>query len=120
MHFLVDASLPGPTAQIIRLAGHEATDVRDIGLGTADDSLIAQLARDTRRCLISRDGDFGNVLDYPPKNYFGLVVIEAPEGAGRAIVLDMVGQFLKETAVIARLVGRLAIVERHRIRLRPA
>src|SRR5260221_3388728 len=107
MHFLVDASLPGPTGDVIRHAGHDATDVRDIGLGSADDSIIAALAQTNQYCLISRDGDFGNVLDYPPEDYFGLVVIDAPEGAGRDVVLTMVAQFLAATDVLLRLKGRL-------------
>jgi predicted nuclease of predicted toxin-antitoxin system len=119
LHFLVDASLPRAVADVIRAAGHGATDVRDIGLGNADDSVIARHAKDHGFALISRDGDFGNNVDYPPHEYFGIVVIEAPEGSGRAVVLAMVEQFLKASDVIAKLPGRLAIVERHRIRLRP-
>ena len=120
MHFLVDASLPSATVPLIRSAAHEATDVRDIGLRCADDSIIARLAREQKYCLISRDGDFGNMLDYPPKDYWGIVVIDTPDGAGRNVVLEMIGQFLKEKNLIEKLPGRLAIVQRHRIRLRPA
>ena len=35
MRFLIDADLPRPTAELIRSFGHEATDVRNIGLGPA-------------------------------------------------------------------------------------
>jgi hypothetical protein len=36
--FLVDASLPRTTSDLLRRYGHQATDVRDIGLGTAPES----------------------------------------------------------------------------------
>ncbi len=119
-HFLVDASLPRATAEVIRAAGHQATDVRDIGLGDAADDLIAAHAVEHGQCIITRDGDFGNVVDYPPADYRGIVVIEAHDGAGRAVVLGMIERFLRETEIVDRLDGRLAIVEPGRIRLRPA
>jgi len=39
-HFLVDASLPRPVGDLLRSHGHQATGVRDIGMGTAKDPLI--------------------------------------------------------------------------------
>jgi predicted nuclease of predicted toxin-antitoxin system len=66
--FLVDASLPRATGDLIRAYGHQATDVRDIGLGTAADQDIAEHARLHQRAVISGDQDFGNVLLFPPAN----------------------------------------------------
>ena len=119
IHFLVDASLPRATASLIHAAGQQASDVRDIGLGTADDQQIADHARANGLCLITRDGDFGNILDYPPQDYAGIVVIDAPEPSTRDMVLNMVQQFLQQTAVLASLSGRLVVVEAARIRVRP-
>ncbi len=118
-HFLVDASLPRPTADLIRALGHVATDVRDIGMTAATDREIADHARGNQLSIITRDQDFGNILDYPPNDYFGIVVVQAPHGATRAIVLNLVESFLQQTAIIQQLAGRLAIVETGRIRLRP-
>ena len=120
LHFLVDASLPGPTATVIRACGHDATDVRDIGLRAATDDQIAAYARTNRFSIISADGDFGDVTTYPPANYEGLVVIQPPRRANRAVILMLIEQFLNTTDVTSVLPGRLAIVEPGRIRLRPA
>jgi len=117
--FLIDASLPRPTASLIRSLGHQATDVRGIGMATAADEAIAKHAQDSRLCLITRDLDFGNVREYPPEAYAGIVVIRAPDGAGRSIVLKMIECFLHEEEVIHRLPGHLVVVERTRIRVRP-
>lgn len=119
VHFLVDASLPRCVAGLIRSHGHSATDVRDIGLGTASDSRIAAHAKENQLVLISVDGDFGNNKDYPPADYAGLVIVQSPPDANRAMVLRLVGELLNATAVLAVLPGRLAIVEIGRIRLRP-
>ncbi len=120
VHFLVDASLPRSTADLVRSLGHQATDVRDIGLGSAADAVISGHAQTHRLCLLTRDQDFGNILDYPPEEYFGLVVIRTPGVAPRSVVLRMVERFLRQVEIVERLPGRLAVVEVDRIRLRPA
>ena len=119
-HFLVDASLPRATAELICSCGHQATDVRDLGLAAALDPVIAEHAKSAQLCLITRDGDFGNVLDYPPQDYFGIVVVQTPEAAPRSVVLEMVERFLREPDVVENLPGRLAVVEPARIRVRTA
>lgn len=60
------------------------------------------------------------ILDYPPQDYAGIVVIAAPEPASRDVVLQMVAQFIRQLPLLPDLKGRLAIVESTRIRLRPA
>jgi hypothetical protein len=117
--FLVDASLPRATANLIRAHGHYATDVRDIGLGTASDQDIADHACQQQLAIVSSDQDFGNVLLFPPANYHGLVVIRPPDGATVAVLLSFVEQFLNDSKVVANLPGRLVIVEPGRIRCRP-
>src|SRR5947209_8702819 len=118
-HFLVDASLPRATGDLIRAHGHQATDVRDIGMGTALDPDIAKHARINQLAIISIDRDFGNVVQYPPADYQGLVVIRPPDGATVARVLSLVERFLTDGKVIANLAGRLVVVEPGRIRCRP-
>src|SRR5690606_32670532 len=111
IHFLVDASLPRATAASIINAGHEALDVRDIGLGTASDAEIAEYARTNGLCVITRDGDFGNIFDYPPERYAGIVVLSTSEPASRDTVIRLVEEFLHETSLLQLLSGRLAVVE---------
>jgi predicted nuclease of predicted toxin-antitoxin system len=46
MHFLIDASVPRSVDAVLRHLGHEATDVRDVGMRDAPDDIIAAYARD--------------------------------------------------------------------------
>jgi predicted nuclease of predicted toxin-antitoxin system len=117
--FLVDASLPRATGAVIRAHGCQATDVRDIGLGTASDQDIADRARQHQLAIVTVDQDFGNVLMFPPAGYSGIVVIRPPDGATVAVLLSLVEQFLNDAKVMANLPGRLIIVEPGRIRARP-
>ncbi len=118
--FLVDASLPRATGDVIRAHGHKATDVRDIGLGTAPDQDIGAHARQHQLVIVTGDQDFGNVLSFPPSDYVGIAVVRPPDGATTRIVLSLVEQFLNDAEVMANLPGRLVIVEPGRIRCRPA
>ena len=120
MRFLVDANLPLSTAPQMRSLGHEVADVRDIGLGTADDSLIASHARENGFCLITRDKDFGDIRNYPPANYAGIVVLNLPDDTVAPVVLRVLESFLSHKEWLDRLPGHLAIVESWRVRFRPA
>lgn len=64
--FFVDASLPRSTGDVLRQHGHQATDVRDIGMADSADDEIADHALFHQLALISCDQDFGIVLTYPP------------------------------------------------------
>lgn len=57
MHFLIDASLPRSAADLLRRFGHDATDVRDVGMRDAPDNAIADYARRCHLVLITRDFD---------------------------------------------------------------
>jgi predicted nuclease of predicted toxin-antitoxin system len=119
MKFLIDANLPRPTADLVRRFGHEVRDVRDIGLGDALDEIIAAYAKNNAICLLTGDFDFADVRDYPPDEYSGIVVLALPDNANREFILWLVEAFLKQQEILDLLPGRLAIVDRAKIRLRP-
>ncbi len=120
MDFLIDASLPRGTAEVLRQHGHGATDVRDIGLGSAADPLIGAHAREGRLCLLTGDNDFGNIRDYPPEIHFGIVVVQAHSVGTKSDVLASIQSFLMQAEIIDHLAGRLAVIDEQRIRLRPS
>lgn len=62
MRFLVDNALSPELAKGLCAAGHDATHVRDIGLGSADDSAIFACAATDDRIILSADTDFGTLL----------------------------------------------------------
>lgn len=100
-------------------AGHAAIDVRDIGLGDADDASIATRANADGLCLLTGDFSFADVRNDPPAEYVGLVVFEFPKGATANVILSLVKAFLSRDEVLVKLPGRLGIVAFEGIRLRP-
>jgi predicted nuclease of predicted toxin-antitoxin system len=119
VQFLIDASLPRDVAKLFLACGHGAIDVRDIGLRHADDPKIAAHAKSLRLTLISCDFDFGDIRIYPPSDYFGLVIIDRPDNATVAQILELVERFLAHHDLLNNLVGRLVVVDKRRIRIRP-
>ena len=95
-------------------------DVRDIGMGSADDQQIADYARAHKACLLTADFGFADIRWYPPKDYHGIAVLTLPKNANRGYILRLVERFVSQTEVLDRLPSRLAIVGPDQIRLRPA
>lgn len=120
MRFLIDADLPRSSKPLLEKYGHEAIDVRDIGLRHAKDPVIARYAVDHQACLITGDFGFADVRNYAPASYHGIVVLELPRDASAKFILGLMESFVQQTAILAVLPGQLAIVEAGRIRLRPA
>ncbi len=120
MHFLLDANLPRSAAGAVQRLGHEAVDVRDIGLGGAEDSQIAAHAKANSLALITRDFDFSDIRNYPPDEYAGIIVLDLPDDAVAATVVKVIESFLSQPQLLSQLAGRLAIVESWRVRFRPA
>lgn len=79
MRFLIDASMPRSASNVLAEFGHEAIDVRDIGLRNAPDERIAARARENGETLVSRDFDFADIRNYPPGEFCGIVVLKLPE-----------------------------------------
>jgi predicted nuclease of predicted toxin-antitoxin system len=48
-------------------------------MGSADDGVIARHARENAFCLITRDKDFGDIRNYPPGDYGGIIVLDLPD-----------------------------------------
>lgn len=120
MRFLLDANMPRSAAGAVQRLGHEAVDVRDVGLGGADDAQISAYAKEHKLALVTRDFDFSDVRNYPPADYAGVIVLEPPDDAIAATVVKALESFLSQPELLAHVPGRLAIVESWRVRFRPA
>ena len=119
MRFLIDANLPRSLVVFVSKLGHEPQFARDIGLSTAPDSEIAAHAKKTGAAILTRDLDFADIRQYPPEHYSGIVVLRVADDAIAPHIVSVAGRFLREQDFVSQLPGRLAIVERDRVRFRP-
>ena len=116
MKFKLDENLGAEIARILRGFGHDVSTVYDQKLHGSTDEAIYDVCRRERRCLVTLDLDFGNVLRFPPEPTAGIAVLRPPGKAILGIVVALTRQLI-EALKKERIDGRLWIVEPERIRI---
>ena len=117
MRFLVDEDLPRSLAEVLRSAGHDALDVRDIGLRGHPDLAVSKAAQESGAVLISGDRGFANILSHPPGSHAGIVVAHFPNEVPNSTLNEQIlaaVQSLGEDEIR----GNLVMIEPGRIRIR--
>ncbi len=116
MRFKTDENLSLDVAELLKRQGHDAENVwQELLSGTPDTNLIL-VCQQERRILLTLDTDFANILAYPPRDYFGIIVFRLAN-QDKVSVLTVVGKLLKllETESPEK---SLWIVEEGRVRIR--
>jgi len=116
IRFLIDEDMPRSTAKLLREAGFECLDVRDIGLRGAKDDAIYQRAQQENCILITGDLGFGNSLRYPLGSHKGIVIArfpnEMPTGKLNQILIETINNIRED------IPGNLTIIEPDKVRMR--
>jgi predicted nuclease of predicted toxin-antitoxin system len=117
LRFLVDEDLPRSTARFLGHRGYVADDVRDLGLRGAAGRQVFERAQVLEAVLLTGDGDFANILEFPPGSHAGIIVSRIPdqyssEALNRALLQAI------EDLTAEEIRGSLIIVEAGRIRIR--
>jgi predicted nuclease of predicted toxin-antitoxin system len=87
--FKLDENLPIEILNELEAAGHAADSVHDEGLAGAPDPVILEKLQGEGRILLTMDKGIGNVRNYPPQEYPGIVLFRPPS-SGRRSVFDFV------------------------------
>jgi predicted nuclease of predicted toxin-antitoxin system len=115
--FLIDEDMPRSTARVLRDAGYEATDVRDIGLMGHKDPVIFARAQAMDATLVTADREFANLLLFPLGSHAGIIVTRTPNRMSIQQLHEMLLAAL-ENLRGHDLHGTLVVVEPGRTRLR--
>ena len=116
MKFKLDENFGVRTQKIFLPHDHDVLTVREQQLQGCADQTMYDVCRSERRCLVTLDLDFADVLRFPPQQAHGIVVIRVPQNPTLLLVEQLIRQFLKalETMTIDK---KLWIVEIGRIRI---
>lgn len=117
MKSLVDNALSPRLAENLRIAGHDALYVREIGMASAKDEEIFDRAAVESRVIVSAGTDFGRIVALRQINRPSVIVFRWPQlrlPAGQATVL------LNNLPVVTADLecGSLNVIEETRIRVR--
>ena len=117
--FFADQCVSNSVIQILRDAGQEVLRLRDfIPVDSSDDVVLSQ-AQDLDAVLVSLNGDFADIVAYPPARHKGIIALQVrnhPEVVPQ-LMLRLI-DFLSAHPDQDYYRGRLVLAEVHRIRTR--
>jgi predicted nuclease of predicted toxin-antitoxin system len=76
LRFLADHCVSNSTIQTLREANHEVLRLKDVLPVESSDTIVITKAQEIDAILLSLNGDFSHIVNYPPKNYKGIVAIQ--------------------------------------------
>lgn len=117
MNFLIDNALSPRVAEQLRAAGHDAVHVLDYRMHAAPDEAIFDRAVLESRVLVSADTDFGALLSLREATAPSVILFRgaSPKRADEQAALILTSLAAIEAALRR---GAIAVLERHRLRLR--
>jgi predicted nuclease of predicted toxin-antitoxin system len=118
LRFFADHCISNFIIKTLRDAGYQVFQLKDyIPIDSPDQAVISK-AQELNSILISLDGDFADIVTYPPANYKGIIALQVrnhPE-----IILRLITRmkdYLSANADMNHYQGKLVLVEVHRIRV---
>ena len=119
LRFLADHCISNYIVETLREAKHEVLRLRDLLPVESADRVVIAKAQEIGAVLLSLNGDFADIVIYPPKGYGGIVALQMrnhpevlPQLCGRLTA------YLKFHSDMAHYRGKLFVIEVDRIRIR--
>jgi predicted nuclease of predicted toxin-antitoxin system len=119
LRFFSDQCVPAEITGTLRRHGRQATLLREVLPIRSSDPVVIAKARELGAILLSLNGDFSDIVAYPPAQHLGIVAIQLhnhPEIIPR--LTDRLGAFLEGHPAQDFYHGKLFLVEVHRVRIR--
>ena len=119
LRFFADHCISNFIIQTLRDSGFEVFRLRDFIPADSPDLVVISKAQELDSILISLNGDFADIVAYPPANYKGIIALQV---RNRPDVIPQLMERLKDYLSthddMGHYVGKLFLVEVHRIRIR--
>jgi predicted nuclease of predicted toxin-antitoxin system len=119
LRFFIDQCVPRSVSESLRNSGYQAELLKDHLPTNAADSVVIAHAQKLDAILVTLNGDFANIINYPPANYGGIIALQVrnhPENL-HAIVMRLL-TYLSNNIERQHFTGKLFLVEIHRIRIK--
>ena len=117
--FFADHCVSNAIMQALREGGHEVVRLGEhLPVESPDIAVIAE-AQQFDAILLSLNGDFADIVTYPPADYAGIIALQVrnhPESIPQ--LMQRLQEYLASHADRDYYRGKLLLVEVHRIRVR--
>lgn len=119
LRFFADHCIPDSVIRTLSNAGHKVFVLRDYLPTDAPDASVIGKTQEMDAILISLNGDFADIVTYPPGDYKGIIALQVrnhPE-----IIPNLMGilkDYLSAHDDMKYYKGKLLIIEVNRIRVR--
>lgn len=119
LRFLADHCVSNSVVRTLRDAGHEVLRLREVLPVESPDRVVVAKAQEIDAILLSMNGDFADIVTYPPKDYKGIVSLQMRNHAEvLERLLARLTEYLRDQPAIEHYRAKLLVVEVNRIRVR--
>ncbi len=118
LRFFADHCISNFIIKTLRDAGNEVFRLRDYISTDSADQIVISKAQELNSILISLNGDFADIVSYPPANFKGIISLQVknhPEVIPQLIT--RLKDCLCSHSSMNHYKGKLFVVEVHRIRI---
>lgn len=119
LRFLADHCISNFIIHTLQQSGYEVHRLKDHIPPDSADTVVITKAVELDAILISLNGDFADIVTYPPSNYKGIVALQVrnrPEIIPR--IIKRLKDYLSANPKMNHYKGKLFLIEPHRIRIR--
>lgn len=119
VRFFSDHCVPTQITATLRNAGYQVTTVSEVLPVRSPDPIVIRKAVELNSILLTLNGDFSDIVAYPPRNYLGIVAFQLhnhPEVIPN--LLSRLTSYLQSHPDPLHYHGKLFLIEPHRIRIR--
>jgi predicted nuclease of predicted toxin-antitoxin system len=119
LRFLADHCISNFIVQTLRDAKYEVFRLRDLLPVDSTDAVVIAKAQEVDAILLSLNGDFADIVTYPPEKYKGIVALQMRNHTEILPHLSTrLTAYLKLQPTMEHYKGKLLVVEVNRIRIR--
>jgi predicted nuclease of predicted toxin-antitoxin system len=119
LRFFADHCVPESVVQILQKAGHEVLRLKEYLPTDSSDIEVISKAQELHAILLSLNGDFADIVNYPPVEYGGIVALRIENHPEILLQLSRtLTTYLSKHDDMNHYTGKLLIAEVHRIRIR--
>jgi hypothetical protein len=104
---------------VLRSAGHEVMRLKDYLPVESEDEVIIRNGQELDAVLLTLNGDFADIVSYPPRLYKGIVAVQMRNRPQLTSgLMNRLASYVRAHRSADHYSGKLLLVEVNRIRIR--